>query len=277
VTSATSPAPSRASSGGSAGAGSGTAATATAGRTGFGGLLASRGNRRPGDLAVMVALGLAIVSAVYLLSFYKVSVDDRGEPLPPAFQAVALAAREAITGQELPDNEALVVDAYGPGILFIIALPVVVAAFAFWANRRPNRRRALTYTLVAMAVAVLFSGGVGPYYFPSLIALAVASFQIRRTDMPARVAERVAPTRGRRGVIDAESEELDDEPVDDGVDGLSDEGAGDVDSARDEGGDRAASDEGGDPLAELEAELEAEERSRRGGGGDPSRGSTPEE
>ena len=86
--------------------------------------------------------------------------------------------------------------------------------------------------------------------------------------MPARVAERVAPTRGRRGVIDAESEELDDEPVDDG--------AGDVDSARDEGGDRAASDEGGDPLTELEAEMEAEERSRRGGGGDPSRGSTPE-
>jgi hypothetical protein len=87
--------------------------------------------------------------------------------------------------------------------------------------------------------------------------------------MPARVAERVAPTRGRRGAIDAESEEVTDEPVDaDRTDGIdADTGDRPDDESRD----------GADPLAELEAEMEAEERSGRGGGGDPPRGSKPEE
>jgi hypothetical protein len=119
---------------------------------------------------------------------------------------------------------------------------------------------------------VLFLGGY--FFFPTLVALAVASYQIRKADMPARVAERVAPTRGRRGAIDAESEELTDEPVDD---------AGRTDGTDTDGGEEAAGDQAGDesgdeadPLAELEAEVEAEERSRDGGG-DPSRGSKPEE
>ena len=266
VTGETSSGSSRAASAGSTSAGSGTTADATAGRTGFGGLLGSRGSRRPGDLAVMVALGLAIVSAVSVLFFTKVPVDDRGEPLPRTFQGVAVAAREAITGQQLPDNEESLLEASGPGVILYLALPVAVAAFAFWANRRPDRSRLLTFALVAMAGLVLFLGGY--FFFPTLVALAVASFQIRRADMPARVAERVAPTRGRRGVIDAESEELDDEPIDDAADSTTDE----IDSPDGE----AAGDEA-DPLAALEAEMEAEKRSRGGGGGGPSRGSRPEE
>ena len=262
MTSATSPASSRASSAGSAGAGSGTTASATPGRTGFGGLLGAGGNRRPGDLAVMVALGLAIVAGVAAL-FQRVDVDDRGEPLPAAFKGVAILAIEA-SGRGVPDSSASLIDAYGAGILLPLALPVAVAAFAFWANRRPNRSRALTYTTIAMGVGVFFSGGIGTFFLPSLLALGVATYQARKADMPARVAERVAPTRGRRGVIDAESEELTDEPVDDDGGGATDESG---DESRDET----------DPLAELEAEMEAEDRSRRGGGGDPSRGSTPEE
>jgi hypothetical protein len=259
VTGETSLGSSRAASAGSTSAGSDTTASATAGRTGFGGLLGARGNRRPGDLAVMVALGLAIVSAVSVLFFTKVPVDDQGEPLPRAFQGVAVAAREAITGQQMPDNEESLLEASGPGVILYLALPVAVAAFAVWANRRPDRSRLLTFALVAMAGLVLFLGGY--FFFPTLVALAVASFQIRRADMPARGAERVAPTRGRRGVIDAESEELEDEPIDndaasDEIDGPDGEAAGDE----------------ADPLAQLEAEMEAEERSRGG----PSR-SRPEE
>jgi hypothetical protein len=281
VTSATSPAPSRTSGGGSAGAGSGTAASATAGGTGFGGLLGSRGNRRPGDLAVTVALGLAIVSAVSVLFFTRVPVDDRGEPLPRTFQGVAVSAREAITGEQMPDKKESLLEASGPTVILYLALPVAVAAFAFWANRRPDRSRLLTFALVALAALVLFLGGY--FFFPTLVALAVASYQIRKADMPARVAERVAPTRGRRGVIDAESEELTDEPVDDAA--ATGERTGrtdgpDADMGEETAADEAAGDEAGeeaDPLSELEAEMEAEERSRRGGGGDPSRGSTPEE
>ena len=217
----------------------------------------------------MVALGLAIVSAVSVLFFTKVPVDDRGEPLPRAFQGVAVAAREAITGEQMPDREESLLDASGPGIILYLALPVAVAAFAFWANRRPDRSRLITFSLIAMAGLVLFLGGY--FFFPTLVALAVASFQIRKADMPARVAERVAPTGGgRRGVIDAESKEVEDEPVDDASDG----DAVETDDRDAQAGDDAAAHEDSDPLAELEAELDAEERARRGRGGSPPRGST---
>jgi hypothetical protein len=222
----------------------------------------------------MVALGLAIVSAVSVLFFTKVPVDDRGEPLPRAFQGVAVTAREAITGQQLPDKRQSLLEASGPGVILYLALPVAVAAFAFWANRRPDRSRMITFALVAMAGLVLFLGGY--FFFPSLVALAVASFQIRKADMPARVAERVAPTRGRRGAIDAESEELEDEPIDD-VNDVDDESGGEIDSTADDGGEAAAGAGGADPLAELEADLEAEERPGPGGDGSSSRGSTPGE
>jgi hypothetical protein len=264
VTGATASASSRTSSAGSASAGPGTGgAGASAGRAGFGGLLGARGSRRPGDLAVIAALGLAIVSAVSVLFFTRVPVDDRGEPLPQSFKGVAESARGAITGQPLPDEKTSLVDAFGPGILLPIALPVVVAGFAFWANRRPNRARLLMYAMVAMAVVVLFAGVIGQYFFPSLIALAIATYQVRKADMPARAAERAAPARGRRGVIDAESEEVEDERVDAGPD-------------TDGVGDEARSGAGNDPLAELEAELEAEERAGGGGDGGRSRGTTPE-
>jgi hypothetical protein len=275
---------SRTSSAGSTRAGSGTTAGATTARTGFGGLLGARGNRRPGDLAVTVGLGLAIVSAVSVLFFTRVPVDDRGEPLPQTFQGVAVAAREAITGQELPDKNESLIQASGPSVILYLALPVAVAAFAFWANRRPDRSRLITFALFAMAGLVLFLGGY--FFFPTLVALAVASFQIRKADMPARVAERVAPTRGRRGAIDVESEELEDAPIDDSAESPTDHDAAgrasagaDNEAAGDEAGAGAgdgAGDEAGDEADPL-AELEADERARRGGDGGPSRGSTPEE
>jgi hypothetical protein len=261
--------PARSASTGSQSAGSATGGTTAT--SGFGRLVGGRGKRRPGDLAVMAALALAIVSAVSVLFLTKVPVDDRGEPLPRTFQGVAVTAREAITGEQMPDRKESLLDASGPGIILYLALPVAVAAFAFWANRRPDRSRLITFSLIAMAGLVLFLGGY--FFFPTLVALAVASFQIRKADMPARVAERVAPTGRRRGVIDAESEEVEDEPVDDAGDGDAIE-PDDRDAQAD---DDDAAEKGSDPLAELEAELEAEERARRGRGGSPPRGSTAEE
>jgi hypothetical protein len=243
VTSSASPGPSRAASatpGGAAGNGA-----RTGGRAAAGGFLSgfARGRRRPGDMAVLVALGLAVVSAISML-FLRVPVDDRGEPLPTRFRGVAIAAREAVTGREMPDRSTSLIDANGAGVLLYIGLPVAVAAFAFWANRRPDRGRLLTFAMLAMAGAVLLGGGF--FFFPSLIALAVASFQIRKADMPARIAERVTSTPGRGGAIDAESQELEDRPIDD-----------------DDGDDDDARDEAADPLAALEAEIEAEEQARK--------------
>ena len=238
-----------------------------------------RGDRRPGDRAVLVALALAIVSAIAVL-FLRVPVDDRGEPLPTQFRGVAKLAREAVTGEPLADNTKTLLDASGPGVLPFILLPIAVAAFAVWANRRPDRSRMLTFALLAMAGAVILSSGIGMLFLPSLVMLGVASFQVRRADAPARAAESLSRSRrGRGGTIDAESEEVVDDQVDgeahtdevddgdtyddelDEADEADDTEEADATAAADDAADR------GDPLAALEAEIEAEERARKGEGG----------
>jgi len=209
-------------------------------------------SRRPGDRAVVLALGFAIVSSVFLL-FSKVPVDDRGEPLPASFGGVAQVARETVTGNPLPDHRETQLAAHGPAILLFLILPVGVTLFAaLYANRRPDRSRWLTYSMMAMALVVFFA--LGFFFLPSLIALGVGSFQARKADLPARIAERVVPPeRSRRGrrVIDAESREVgDDEPIEDAVPEDEHVDAEPVDGQPVDGED--------DPLAELEAEMEAE-------------------
>jgi hypothetical protein len=236
-----------------------------------------RGDRRPGDRAVLAALALSVVSAIAVL-FLRVPVDDRGEPLPTQFRGVAKLAREAVTGEPLADNTKTLLDASGPGVLPFILLPIAVAAFAVWANRRPDRSRMLTFALLAMAGAVILSSGIGMLFLPSLVMLGVASFQVRKADAPARAAESLSRSRrGRGGPIDAESREVDDEvdsevytdEADDG--GTYDDELDEVDEADDEDeADATADDDAagrGDPLAALEAEMEAEERARKGEGG----------
>jgi hypothetical protein len=202
---------------------------------------------RPGDLPVLLAVPFALVSSVFLL-FSKVPVDDRGEPIPASFGGVARLARETVTGQPLPDHSQTQLEAHGPAVLLFLLLPVGVTLFAaFYANRRPDRARWLTYTMIGMALVVFFAFGF--FFLPSLVLLGVGSFQARKADLPARIAERVVPPeRSRRGrrVIDAESREVsEDEPIEDEV-------------PEDELVDDEPADGDDDPLAELEAELEAE-------------------
>jgi hypothetical protein len=237
-------------------------------------------SRRPGDKAVLASLALAVVAAIYLL-FYRVPADDRGEPLPAVFRGLAKAARERLTGEPVPDNTVSLVDASGPQIFLVLALPVAVALFAVWANRRPDRSRMLTFAMLAMAGSVILTGGIGIFFFPALIALAVGGFRVRKADLPARVAERATAARGRGGrgrgaVIEADSEDVtdadDDRPrtslfrsrrqgrdaagtpgaVDTPVPGDGEPADAPVDAGASAGADEA------DPLAELEAEIEAE-------------------
>ena len=246
--------------------------------------------RRPGELALWIALALAVAGALAMIFVVKVPVDDRGEVVPTGpgrFGGLTLAAREAVTGEAVPDRDVSYVDAYGIGGVIPMAVPIALAAFAVWASRRPDRSRLLTYAMLGMAVAILFGGGL--FFFPTLIFVAIGGFLARRADLPARAAERAARTgggarggaaggglfgqgglfgagRGRGTVIDAESEEVtdaperttpkdrhtDDEVADDAA--APDEAASDTsdDAPGDNPGDKA------DPLAELEAELEAE-------------------
>lgn len=205
--------------------GAGAAADPTGGGAGSTRTGRSRG-RRPGDLAVLLALVFAGISAVTML-FLRVPVDDRGEPLPDRFRGVAVQAREMLTGRDVGDETTSLLDAQGPGILVVLALPVLVCAFALWANRRPDRSRMLTFAMLALAGTIIL--GAGFLFLPSLIALAVASFLVRKAELPARMAGRTGPARnGRDGrhrevrddgrVIDLESEEVapDDRWSDDG-------------------------------------------------------------
>jgi hypothetical protein len=197
---------------------------------------------RPGDRAVIIAAAMALVAFVFVL-FAKIPVDDRGEPFPRSFGGVAHVARETVTGESLPSKKESLISVGGPVVLLFALVPVAITLFAaFYANRRPDRSRWLTYCMFAMAAVVFLSINISVFFLVPLLALGWASFQARKADLPARVAERVVPPeRGRRGrrVIDAESREVsdDDEPVDEPV----------------------AEDEEPDPLDELEAEMAANE------------------
>lgn len=245
---------------GNGGAGTGGAASSAAAPPPKG-ILGLWRSRRPGDRAILVALGLAVAAAVYLL-FYKVPADDRGEPLPTLFQGLAKAAisRDRLAGEPLPDEQISLLDASGPQIFLVLALPIVVALFAVWATRRPDRGRMLTFAMLAMAGSVVLTGGIGIFFFPAMIALAVGGFQARKADLPARVAERATGSprgggRRRGGVIDVESEE-----VDTGTD--ADDEPRDADPSPQDAGEADADE--ADPLAELEAELEAERAAEAG-------------
>jgi hypothetical protein len=244
--------PTRSSGGGANGSTQGArrGAAATAGASGPppSGLMGMVRSRRPGDRAVLLSVLFAIVSVIFLL-FVKVDVDDRGDAIPPNYGGVTLLAREAITGEPVPDRTETLLSASGPGIFAIMALPVLVTLFAFWGNRRPDRGRMLTFALFGMLAAVLVTGGLGIYFLPSLIAIGFASFQVRRLEMPARTAERPAPRARRRGkVIDAESREA-------GADDVVDDDVVDADVVDEE----PPPQDRDDALAELEAELAAEE------------------
>jgi len=241
--------------------------------------------RRPGDIAVWVALVFAVLPALYL-PFYQVPADDRGEPLPAVFRGLAKLARETLTGEPVPDETVSLLEASGPQIFLVLALPVAVALFAVWANRRADRSRMLTFAMLAMAGAVVLTGGIGIYFFPALIALAVAGFRVRKADMPARVAERAVAREGRsssgggrggfggfggfggraRGkVIDADSVEAADSEADAPEADPTD--APVVDAPADSGAPAPAP--APDPLAELEAEIEAERAAEADAAGGP--------
>jgi hypothetical protein len=183
-----------------------TGAPATAAPPPEGGFLGLLRSDRPGDKAVALALVLAIVGAAAMLFLPFVKVDDRGEQVPRQFGAVALMARETVTGNEIATESTSLLSAEGPQIILIVLVPVAVAGFAVWANRRPDRSRYLTYAMIVMAGIALF---LGVYFLGALIALFVGGYQIRRAEGPPRPTRARAPA-GRRGggeVIDVDSTE----------------------------------------------------------------------
>ena len=168
-------------------------------------------SRRPGDRSLLVAFGLAILSALFSLLVVRVDVDDRGEPLPFSYRALTLLARQA-AGHDATVRSESMISAYGPIIILLVLTPVLITGYALWVNRRVDRARVLTFVLIALAVATMLSGGgtsllQSIFSFGALIALGVGVFRILKADMEAGMA--AAPATGG-GVIDAEATEAGD-------------------------------------------------------------------
>jgi hypothetical protein len=157
---------------------------------------------------VWLSLAFAVIGALAVVLLVQVPVDDQGDTLPRQFGAVALMAQATVTGTPVTDASKSLLEANGPGILLILALPIVVAGFAVWAIRRQDRARLLTFALILMAGIVLL--GLGLYFMPALIALFAAYYLVRRETIGPR------PERGARrgGAIDASSREAKPEPQD---------------------------------------------------------------
>lgn len=181
-------------------------------------------SRRPGDFAVICAVLLAMVGLALSLQA-SVTVDDRGEALPLQFGGVALDARAILTGQSVDSvsGKENVVSLYGFPIVAMMLVPVlvVIAVMVMNFRRADQRSRLLTFGMVAVAAVVFLAGPNGIYFLGALVALLVASFQVRKVEAPQREAEMAArrearATRGRGGAIDVDEVDADaeaDEPA----------------------------------------------------------------
>ena len=266
---------------------------------GLAGGLLGRSERQPGDTAIMltVAFAIAAVALSIFAAFDEgaVPVDHEGEPLN-TFAGVSRAARSVLTGEPPVTETTSYIDAAGPVILVFILLPLLVAVGTFVSHRRRVQSRPLTFGLVGMALVSV----VNPfslYFLPSLIALAVAGFQVRKAEMPERLGTAAADEDEEDDdVIDVDEvepeDELDDEeydevedaeaadedeyddeyddtdvePEDDDRVGAQDDAAAPAAGTADDSGTAEDADvpagerrEQDDVLAELEAEIEAEE------------------
>lgn len=171
---------------------------------------------------MLLAAAFAVAGFV-LVFFSPAEVDDRGDAIPPTFAGVYLAARSALTGTQVEAESASVVDAYGSTVIAIAGVPLLIGVGAFLAFRRWPASRTLTIAMLLMAAAVVFTGGFGLPFMPSLIALAVGSFQVRKTEAPTR---RVRPSAAD-----------DEEPQDEDVADEYDEEFEDEDEFEDDGAD----------------------------------------
>jgi hypothetical protein len=233
---------------------------------------------RIGDRAVLLAFVVALVVAVVGLVTPSVAVDDRGEPLPSRFAGLTIEAREAITGQPVNDNTVNILDAYGAIGLMLVGTPVLICAFALWSNRRPDRARTLTFSLMALVAATILFPTAGMLAFAPVVALAVATFRVRKADLVAPEAQPAAAGAGRGATTTEDAPERppsfldrllgggaagtgrtsagtgkDDDVIDvELADGSSADAPTDATES-----DDAATDER-DPLAALEAEIAAE-------------------
>ena len=230
---------------------------------------------------------LAAGAALGLLFLFKDKLDDRGEMVPiSGFGGLYLRAREALTGGPVETTETSMLDARGPFVLVLALVPLLAALGALYVYHKRREQGLsvywpLTIAMVVMALPVLMGNSLA---MPAMVAMAIAGFQVRRTEVPARMAEQAAADEDEADEDDDEeyeddeySDEYEDEDgeyEDDDEDGEYEDGD-EVDEAED--GDETEVDETEaaevdtdeaevDPLAELEEEIAAEDEADQGNG-----------
>lgn len=165
----------------------------------------------PGATALLVALPLGLIAFVFVM-MSRFPVDDRGEPLPrTGFHAVYLEARGILTGERVTSQNESIFDVVGPGAALYGLIPLGIVVAAYVAYRRSPNSRPLTFGMLGLAVVVLFTMPLGFAFILPLGALAAGSFQARRAELPARMAEREAA----RGQARKDDDEEEDEYLDD--------------------------------------------------------------
>jgi hypothetical protein len=214
--------------------------------------------RGVGVRAAFIALVFAI-AAFAATPFIPVPVDDRDEQLPVAFRGLYLETRSILSGEEVESHNISLLDASGPGVLLYLAIPLLVIVGVFVTFRRTGRSLPLTIGMLALAVLVLLAGSI--YFLPSMIALAIGSFQVRRVEMAGRVAERAAKTADDTPADEDYDDDLEDEDYDDDLeDELDDENEDDDEyEDDDEEVDADAEDDESDDIDDESDEYEDED------------------
>ena len=215
----------------------------------------------PGRGALVVSLVLAAGAALGLLVLVKDKLDDRGEMVPvTGFGGLYLRARDSLTGEAIKTTETSMLDARGAFVLVLALVPVLAAVGALLVYRQRREHGLsvywpLTIAMIVMALPVLMGNS---FAMPAMVAMAIAGFQVRRTEVPRR-ADR-ADAEDEADEDDAEYDEEDEYDDEEYEDDEYEDGDEEVDEEVDEA-DEA---DGDDPLAELEEELAEEDAADRG-------------
>jgi hypothetical protein len=118
---------------------------------------ARRPARRRTDVWQLASLGLSLLASLLLLV------------LP-----VYSSATSSSDGPEVTTTSTLL-EVNGPGVLVILAVPVLLMLLPLYARRRARRWVSLACTLVLAAGALLGLASIGLFYLPALVCSVAAT------------------------------------------------------------------------------------------------------
>jgi hypothetical protein len=170
--------------------------------------------REPGVRAAFTAVLFAFMSFAITPFLFKVVLDDRDKQVPPRFQGLYIGARSALTGNNVKSHSESLWAFQGPAAFGYVVLPLLVIIVAYVFFLRTRRSMPLTVGMLALAVLVMFVPGAF-FFLPSVIALAVASFGVRKIEMAGRMADREAAAADSKPAADDDEEADEDLDADD--------------------------------------------------------------